>query len=135
MTSSPVLIMSYFTKQFLVQSDASDFAIGAVLSQNTENGEHPIVYISRKLLPRERNYSVIEQECLAIVWTVESLTYYLKGTSFVVQTDHNPLVWLNRMKDKNQRLLRWALALQPDQISVLHRNGQHKENVDGLSRC
>lgn len=105
------------------------------MSQNTENGEHPIAYISRKLLPRERNYSVIEKECLAIVWAVESLSYYLKGTSFVVQTDHNPLVWLNRMKDKNQRLLRWALALQPYQITVEYRKGQLNKNADGLSRC
>jgi len=66
---------------------------------------------------------------------VESLLYCLKGTSFVVQTDQNHLVWLNRMKDKNQRLLRWALALQPDQISVLHRHGQLNENMDGLSHC
>lgn len=66
---------------------------------------------------------------------VESLSYYLKGTSFVVQTDHNPLVWLNRMKDKNQRLLRWALALQPYQITVQYRKGQLNKNADGLSRC
>jgi hypothetical protein len=67
--------------------------------------------------------------------TVESLSDYLKGTIFVVQTDHNLLVWLNRIKDKNHRILRCALALQPFQVSVLHRNGQLNENVDELFRC
>ena len=65
---------------------------------------------------------------------VESLSDYLKGTLFVVQTNHNSLVWINRIKDKNQRI-RCALALQSYQISVLHRNGQLNDNAGGLSRC
>ena len=66
----------------------------------------------RKLLPRERNYSVVQNECLAIVWSTESLNYYLSEQKFTIETDHNPLTWLTKMKDKNQRLLRWAPLLQ-----------------------
>ena len=66
---------------------------------------------------------------------VESLWYYLKGTSFAVPTDHNPLVCLNRMKDKNQHLLRWALPLQPYQITVPYRTCQINKSADRLPRC
>jgi hypothetical protein len=55
---------------------------------------------------------IMDHELLAIVWAVGSLSYYLDGRKFIIETDHNPLTWLNKMKDKNQRLLRWALALQ-----------------------
>jgi hypothetical protein len=65
MIHAPVLRNPDFHRPFVLQTDASDFAIGAVLSQKFENGEHPIAFLSRKLLPRERNYSVVGKECLA----------------------------------------------------------------------
>ncbi|KAK3096543.1 hypothetical protein FSP39_001150 [Pinctada imbricata] len=61
LTTSPVLITPDFQKPFTVQTDASQFAIGAVLSQEMCDGDHPIAYLSRKLLPREQNYSTIEK--------------------------------------------------------------------------
>ena len=112
MPHAPVLRNPDFHRPFILQTDASDFAIGAVLSQKFENGEHPIAFLSRKLLPRERHYSVVQNECLAIVWSTESLNYYLSEQKFTIETDHNPLTWLTKMKDKNQRLLRWAPLLQ-----------------------
>ena len=98
------------------------------------DGEHPVAYLSIKLLPREQNYSMIEKELLAIVWAVGSLSYYLDGRKFIIETDHNPLTWLNKMKDKNQRLLRWALALQTYTFEVKYRKGSQNGNADGLSR-
>ncbi|XP_033739131.1 uncharacterized protein LOC117326489 [Pecten maximus] len=134
MVSAPVLSMPNFEEQFVLQTDASDIAIGAVLTQKQASEEHPVAYLSRKLLPRERNYATIEKECLAIVWAIESMAHFVSGTNFVVETDHNPLVWLNQVRDKNQRLLRWALALQQYNFCVRYRKGKDNANADGLSR-
>ncbi|CAH1242223.1 GIN1 [Branchiostoma lanceolatum] len=132
----PVLQSPDFERPFILQTDASERGIGAVLSQKTGEGEeHPIVYVSRKLLPREQNYSVPEKECLAIKYAVESLRYYLLGREFEIMTDHHPLKWLDQMKDKNQRLSRWSLSLQPYRFVVTHRAGTANANADALSRA
>lgn len=134
LTTAPVLVNPDFEKPFILQTDASNTSLGAVLSQPLQDGEHPVAYISKKLLPREQNYSTIEKELLAIVWAIGSLSYYLDGRHFTVETDHNPLVWLNKMKDKNQRLLRWSLALQPYDFEIKYRKGKQNANADSLSR-
>ena len=116
-------------------NDASDHGIGAVLCQIDEKGEeHPIQYISRKLLPRECNYPTVERECLAIVWAVGTLNPYLYGREFTVQTDHNPLIWLDSISSKNRRLIRWSLTLQEYQIKIVHKRGVENGNADALSR-
>ena len=92
------------------------------------------LYLSRKLLPREQNYATIEKECLAIKWAICSLQYYLLGREFTIVTDHQPLRWLNEMKDNNKRLTRWSLDLQPYCYKVIHRKGLSNGNADGLSR-
>ncbi|CAM4562362.1 unnamed protein product, partial [Caretta caretta] len=66
--SNPVLIAPDFNKEFILQSDASEVGLGAVLSQMVGDEEHPILYLSRKLLPREQKYAVVERECLAVKW-------------------------------------------------------------------
>ena len=60
-------------------------------------------------VPRERQYKTIEKECLVIVRAVSVLREYLEGREFIIETDHFPLQWLNKMKGKNQRLSRWSL--------------------------
>ena len=133
LVTAPILATPQFDLPFILQTDASENALGAVLSQNIGDSEHPIAFISRKLLPREQNYSTIEKECLAIIWAVESLRYYLSGVKFTVETDHNPLKWLNEVRTKNQKLLRWSLALQPYDFTVVYRKGS-ENNADALSR-
>ena len=102
-------------REFILQTDASGYGVGAVLSQEDENGQdHPVAYYSRKLLPRERIYYLtIERECLAIKLGVQAFAVYLLGKSFRIQTDHRALQWLNRSKETNAQLTRWSLALQP----------------------
>ena len=88
--SPPVLRGPDFTKEFILQTDASDVAVGAVLSQKDEEGhDHPVAYFSRKLLPREVRYSTIEKECLAIKLATHAFRVYLLGREFVIQTDHS----------------------------------------------
>eukprot|EP00731_Ephydatia_muelleri_P007395 Em0003g1643a len=134
--SSPVLMCPDMSRMFTLQTDASDYGIGAVLSQTGEDGEeHPVAFFSQKLLPRERKYSTIEKECLAIRMGTQAFRVYLIGKPFVVQTDHRALEWLYKMKDTTSRLTRWSLALQPFQFTVRYRRGQANANADALSRC
>ncbi|XP_067305997.1 uncharacterized protein [Pseudorasbora parva] len=134
LTSSPVLRAPDFSGPFLLQTDASDTGLGAVLSQIQEGEEHPIIYISRKLSPAERKYATVEKEALAIKWAVLELRYYLLGRKFTLVTDHAPLQWMARAKDTNARVTRWFLALQDFHFEVQHRAGAANANADGLSR-
>ncbi len=134
MCSSPVLQSPDFTESFLVQVDASAKGLGMVLVQGTQGNEKPVVYLSRKLLPRETRYSAVEKECLAIKWALESLRYYLLGREFSRETDHRALIWLHSMKDHNARVMRWYLSLQPFNFKVRHRPGRLNIVADYLSR-
>ena len=133
LVSAPLLKNPDFTRTFILQTDASGVGVGAVLSQGEEE-DYPVAYFSRKLLPRERAYSTVEKECLAIVLAVKHFRVYLLGRSFIVQTDHRALQWLHHFKEKNARLTRWSLILQPYTFTVQHRKGQANANADALSR-
>ncbi|GFT14405.1 retrovirus-related Pol polyprotein from transposon 297 [Trichonephila clavipes] len=125
----PVLYAPNFEREFIVQTDASNAGMGAVLTQLTEQGEeHPILYLSKKFSEVEKRYCTTEKECASIVFAMKRLHYYLDGNSFLAMTDHNPLVWLNRNVSSNPRLTRWALALQPYNFRIVHRSGKsHKK--------
>ena len=134
--SAPVLHSPDFDKPFLLQTDASDRGIGAVLSQEDADGnDHPVGYFSRKFLPREQRYSTVEKECLAIKLGAQAFRVYLLGRPFTIQTDHRALIWLDRLKENNARLTRWSLALQPYQFKVTYRAGKANANADALSRA
>ena len=132
--STPVLRVAYPSKPFLLQTDASDLGLGAVLSQEHEGSEHPVAFASRKLSPAEKKYSVIEKECLALVWGIKHFHVYLFGKKFKVQTDHQPLHWLHQMQNSNNRLTHWALSLQPYHFELHYRAGSQNGNADALSR-
>ena len=132
--NKPVLRNPDFQKPFMLQTDASDVGLGAVLSQSDDGEEHPVAYYSRKLLPRETRYAAVEKECLAVVEGIRNFRVYLDGTTFVVQTDHRSLKYLHKMKDSTGRLARWSLFLQPYSFTIHHRAGKDNGNADGLSR-
>ncbi|GFX17086.1 retrovirus-related Pol polyprotein from transposon 297 [Trichonephila clavipes] len=89
----PVLYAPNFEREFIVQTDASNAGMGAVLTQLNEQGEeHPILYLSKKFSEVEKRYCTTEKECASIVFAIKRLHYYLDGNSFLVMTDHNPLV-------------------------------------------
>ena len=133
--SAPVLSSPDFSRPFLLQTDASERGVGAVLSQRSDQVEdHPIAYFSKKLLPHEERYSRIKKECLAIKMAMNIFRMYLIGRHFTVDTDHPSLVWLDKLKDSNSRLTRWSLALQPYDFTIVHRSGSANGNADCLSR-
>ncbi len=117
----PLLHSLDFSLPFLLQTDVSDRGHGAVLSQEIEREERPVLYISRKLSKREAMYNTIEKKCLAIRKAILTLRYHLLGREFTLCSDHTPLQWLHRMKDTNTRIARWYLALQPFKFKVIHR--------------
>jgi hypothetical protein len=122
------------SEPFVLQTDASNQGLGAILLQEVEGVKHPIMFASRKLLPREQNYSTIERECLAIVWGIQKFQVYLYGRQFVLETDHQPLQYLHRTKFENGRLMRWALALQPYRFVIHAIKGSENVGADYLSR-
>lgn len=86
------------------------------------------------LLLNKRNIFQLQWECLSVIWAVEKLRHYIKGTHFTVVTDHASLIWLNKLKDPTGRLARWAVCLQPFYYTIIYR--KNKENVvpDSLTR-
>eukprot|EP00731_Ephydatia_muelleri_P027497 Em0019g370a len=117
------------TKDFELQTDASAIGLGAVLEQDG----HVVAYASRSLTHAERQYSVIERECLAVLYAVKQFRHYLLGRAFVLHTDHQPLQWLSAQKMEG-RLCRWALALQEFDFTIKYRRGSSNANADALSR-
>ena len=123
-----------FEKPFILSTDASDTGLGAILKQDHNGEKFPEVYLSRKLLPREQRYSVVEKECLALVWAVKSLNTYLWGREFVIETDHAPLLYLNRARSENGKLMRWSLLLNQYRFQLRSVKGRDNHGPDFLSR-
>ena len=136
LTREPVLRSPDFTKPFVLHTDASDVAIGAVLLQENSNTLHPVAYFSAKLDVHQINYSTVEKELLAIVAAVKKFECYLQPSiiPLKVYSDHNPLTFLHRNKNSNQRMLRWSLFLQPYNIDISHIPGSQNVLADTLSR-
>ncbi|CAF4878033.1 unnamed protein product [Pieris macdunnoughi] len=121
LTNPPILQYPDFTKEFILTTDASLHAIGAVLSQGQIGKDLPIAYASRTLNKAESNYSTIERELLAIVWAVKHFRPYLFGRKFKIVTDHKPLTWLFSIKDPGSRLVRWRLKLEEYEYEVIYK--------------
>ena len=135
LTNPPILIFPDFDKPFLIMTDASGYAIGAVLSQyDNKNKDHPIAYASRTLTDYEKRYAAIEREALALVFATKYFRHYIWSKEIILLTDHKPLQWLMSHKDTSSRLIRWALALQDLNIQIKYRTGKSNGNADYLSR-
>ena len=106
-----VLTCPNFELPFVLQTDASNTGLGAVLTQSVNNVEHVISYASRTLTDAEVKYTTTEKECLAIVWAIQKLRPYLEGYKFTVITDHSSLRWLHNLKNPTGRLARWSVSL------------------------
>lgn len=134
LTSTPVMTCPDYSKQFIIQCDASNGGVGAVLCQEVDGTEQAVAFLSRKLNDRERKYSTSERELLSVVFAVEKFRPYIDGTHFIVVTDHSALKWLHKMKDPHGRLARWAMKLQQFDFEIIHRPGKGNIVADALSR-
>jgi len=134
LSSKPVLRAPVFQKPFHFMVDASDIGAGAVLMQCDDKGiEHPVCYFSRNFDQHQNNYSTIEKEALALLLALQHFDVYLSTTVFPI-TDHNPLIFVNKMKNSNQRLLRWSLLFQEYNFKINHIHGKDNVIADALSR-
>ena len=124
LTQSDILQYPDFDKPFILTTDASNFALGAVLSQGTIGKDRPIAYASRTLTRTEENYSAIEKELLAIVWACQYFRPYLFGKRFTLYTDHQPLTYALYLKTPNSKLVKWRLRLTEFDFEIKHRPGK-----------
>ena len=135
--SHPVLTSPNFSRDFELSIDASDTGIGAMLCQKDDLGEsHPVAFFSKKLNEPQRKYSTIEKETLALIAALNHFEVYVTSNPgpLVIYTDHNPLKFLNRFQNKNQRLTRWSLFLQEYDLDIRHIKGKDNIIPDVLSR-
>ena len=126
-----------FSRDFELSIDASDTGIGAMLCQKDDLGEsHPVAFFSKKLNEPQRKYSTIEKETLALIAALNHFEVYVTSNPgpLVIYTDYNPLKFLNRFQNKNQRLTRWSLFLQEYDLDIRHIKGKDNIIPDVLSR-
>ena len=132
---APVLAFPKEDLPYIVDTDASDYGIGGVLSQCIEGTEHVIAYYSKSLNPAQQKYCTTRRELLAVVATLDHFKGYVWGPKFLVRTDHAALVWLKNLKNIQGMLARWLAKLQQFHFDIIHRPGAQHGNADGLSRC
>lgn len=134
LSTLPILKAPDFAKPFVLRTDASSISVGAILMQRHEGILHPVSYASRRLQPREAAYSTVEREALALTWAVRKFHIYLFGRTFILQSDHKPLVYIKSAKHVNSRVLRWSLILMEYDFSVEYIKGSENVGADYMSR-
>ena len=137
LTTAPVLAYPDFSVSsggFILDTDASKVAIGAVLSQMQDGEERPIAFGSRVLTKAERNYDASDRETLALVHFANQFRHYLLGRNFIARTDNTALTALMSVKEPRGRKARWVEQLAEYTFTTVHRPGRQHLNADGLSR-
>jgi RNase H-like domain found in reverse transcriptase/Reverse transcriptase (RNA-dependent DNA polymerase)/Integrase zinc binding domain/Chromo (CHRromatin Organisation MOdifier) domain len=135
-TSAPILCHFDPNKPTIIEADASDYAIGSILSQLHNGILHPVAYYSRKLIPAETNYEIYDKEMLAIISAFKAWRPYLEGSQHQIQvfTDHRNLEWFQETKQYNRRQSRWAQFLTGYDFVIHYRPGSRHGKPDALSR-
>ncbi|CAI7760631.1 unnamed protein product [Closterium sp. NIES-53] len=134
LTSAPVLILPDPEKDYVIEADTSDQAVGVVLMQDQEKGLQPIAYLSKKLHGAELNYPIHDKEALAIITAFKTWRYYLEGRKTTVYTDHCSLKYLKTQPTLSRRQVRWIDFLETHfDYGIVYKPG-HKNKADALSR-
>ncbi|KAJ8346760.1 hypothetical protein SKAU_G00281610 [Synaphobranchus kaupii] len=134
LTTAPVLGYPLDQGNMILDTDASDVGIGAVLSQVQQGSERVLAYGSHKLSKTEQNYCTTRRELLAVVEFTSHFRQYLLGRPSIVRTDHSSLRWLTKMKEPEGQLARWLERLGEYNFEIIHRPGHLHSNADSLSR-
>ena len=132
--TAPILAFPDFSRTFILDTDASDVGLGAVLSQEHEGNERVVAYASRVLSKAEKRYCATRKELLAVVTFVKHFRAYLLGRHFILRTDHGSLQWLYNFREPEGQMARWLELLQEFDFEVIHRSGRCHTNADALSR-
>lgn len=136
-TSAPILTYADPARPYIMETDASDYALGAVLSQTADDGLlHPVAFYSRKFTPSEINYDVHDKELLAIVTAFKEWRRYLEGArhKVTVLCDHKNLQYFTTSRTLNRRQARWSLLLADFDFEITFRPGRLQGKPDALSR-
>jgi transposase InsO family protein len=137
LSSPPVLAFVVWNRPFVIESDASRVAVGAILSQRGEDDLlRPVAYFSSGLTANQRNYSATELECWGLIACTRKWRVYIDAAvEVVLVTDHNPLVWLRDQRDPRGKFARWIMELEELNYRIEYRRGRENEAADCLSRC
>ena len=135
LTIAPIMNTPNFEHPFILELDACEYGLGAVLTQEYNGGKYVIAYGSRTLSSSERKYGATEREALAIVWATKHFRPYLEGNKIFIRSDCKALEWMRNAKDVTGRLARWSMKLAAFQIEeIKYRPGTANANADSLSR-
>ena len=134
LTSTPILSYPNDEDLFILDTDASERSVGAVLAQVQNGQERVLAYFSKSMTSSERNYCVTRKELLAVIKAVDHFRQYLLGHEFVVRTDHSSLQWLLNFKTPEGQLARWMEKLSEYNFKIEFRKGTQHANADALSR-
>ena len=139
LTSASVLAYPSFDKNFVLETDASNLGLGAVLSQLQDDGHvHPVAYASRGLSRAETNYSVTDLETLAVVWAITYFHSFLYGHDVTVLTDHTAVKAVLETPNPSGKYARWWTRVYGRgvrNVKIIHRSGKTNLSADALSRC
>ncbi|CAI7867914.1 unnamed protein product [Closterium sp. NIES-53] len=134
LTSAPVLILPDPEKDYVIEADASDQVVGAVLMQDQGKGLQPIAYLSKKLHGAELSYPIHDKEALAIITVFNTWRCYLEGRKTTVYTDHCSLKYIKTQPTLSRRQVRWIDFLETHfDYDIVYKPG-HKNKADALSR-
>ena len=134
LTSAPILAFPSMREPFILYTDASQYAMGAVLAQIQDGSERVICYASKSFSKAQSRYSTTKRELLAIVNFTKLFKHYLLGRKFQIVTDHRALQWLHNFKDPDGLTARWLEKLAAFEYEIVHRSGKSIGHADSMSR-
>mgnify|MGYP003389980841 FL=1 len=134
LVQAPVLVAPDDEHRYILDTDASDHAMGAVLSMEIDGEERPVAYASRVFSKCQRNYCVTRRELLAVVTFLRVFKQYLLGRPFTVRTDHSALQWFRRSKEPIGQPGMWLETMEEFEFEIEHRPATKHGNADALSR-
>ena len=134
LVEAPIIAKPDWNKEFEIMCDASDYAIGAVLGQRTDEMFKAIYYASKTFNEAQENYSTTEKEMLAIVFACENFRPYILGSHVIIHTDHAAIKYLMAKKEAKSRLIRWVLLLQEFDLDIKDKKGCDNVIADHLSK-
>ena len=135
LSSDPVLHFPNLQEQCVVEVDASNFAVGGILTQKGEDGNlHPVAYFSTALQESQKNWSATTKEAFALIAAIRHWYVYLSGKHFILKSDHNPLTFLRKQKDPRGKFSRWITELEEFDYTIQYIPGKENTKADALSR-